>query len=189
MTRRTIVCVSTIPLPNEARNTASSARRSTFTIHVEKEYHKFSAAHFLIFDDGSAERLHGHNYRCAVDLSSATASNGLVLDFKLLKPLISKIIDQLDERFIVPGCNPALTIDESFSGETEIRFGRRRYVVPSDEVCVLPIENSSSENLAEWIADALTNSIQTHFPSVSVRQLAVSIEETPGQRGIFTIDF
>lgn len=181
--------MATIPPPSEAQRADRTTRRSTWTIHVEKEYHKFSAAHFLIFDDGTAERLHGHNYRVAVDLSTATARNGLVLDFKLVKPLIGEVIDQLDERFVVPGKNPLLSIHEPIPGEMEIRFGGRRYVAPSDEVCVLPIENSSSENLAEWIADALTASIRKHFPTVSLQQLAVSVEETPGQRGIFTIDF
>ena len=32
----------------------------SWSIELEKEYFKFSAAHFLIFPDGSAERLHGH---------------------------------------------------------------------------------------------------------------------------------
>jgi len=39
-----------------------------WSIEVEKEYLKFSAAHFLIFPDGSAERLHGDNYRVFVAL-------------------------------------------------------------------------------------------------------------------------
>ena len=40
-----------------------------YAIRVEKENLKFSSAHFLIFEDGTAERLHGHNYRVAVELS------------------------------------------------------------------------------------------------------------------------
>ncbi len=43
----------------------------TFATRVEKEHLKFSAAHFLIFANGSAERLHGHNYRVAVELEAA----------------------------------------------------------------------------------------------------------------------
>ena len=39
-------------------------------IEVDKEYLKFSAAHFLIFPDGSAERLHGHNYRVYVEVEA-----------------------------------------------------------------------------------------------------------------------
>ena len=41
-----------------------------WSIEVEKEYLRFSAAHFLIFPDGSAERLHGHNYRVYVALEA-----------------------------------------------------------------------------------------------------------------------
>jgi hypothetical protein len=42
-----------------------------WSIELEKESFKFSAAHFLIFPDGSAERLHGHNYRVFVEIDAA----------------------------------------------------------------------------------------------------------------------
>ena len=40
----------------------------SWAIFLEKEYFKFSAAHFLIFPDGTAERLHGPNYRVMVEI-------------------------------------------------------------------------------------------------------------------------
>ena len=42
-----------------------------WSIDIQKEAFKFSAAHFLIFPDGSAERLHGHNYRVYVEIDAA----------------------------------------------------------------------------------------------------------------------
>ena len=47
-----------------------SATMERWSIEVDKEYLKFSAAHFLIFPDGSAERLHGHNYRVYVSVEA-----------------------------------------------------------------------------------------------------------------------
>ena len=32
------------------------------TLHIDKQAHKFSAAHFTIFSETDRERLHGHNY-------------------------------------------------------------------------------------------------------------------------------
>ncbi|MDC0574224.1 6-carboxytetrahydropterin synthase, partial [Luminiphilus sp.] len=32
------------------------------TLHINKQAHKFSAAHFTIFSATDRERLHGHNY-------------------------------------------------------------------------------------------------------------------------------
>ena len=167
----------------------SSRAAATWTIHLEKEYHKFSAAHFLIFDDGTAERLHGHNYRVAVELDTPRTSHGMVIDFKRVKPLVTAIIDPLDERFVIPGLHPDLTCRTIGNDETEIRHGKRRYIVPTEEVCVLPILNSSSENLAEWIGISLLDSVRSAFPTVQLTRLSVSVEETSGQQGIFTLRF
>ena len=60
----------------------------SWSIKVQKDYLKFSAAHFLIFPDGTAERLHGHNYKVYVEVSSELDPHGLVLNFKTLKPLV-----------------------------------------------------------------------------------------------------
>jgi 6-pyruvoyltetrahydropterin/6-carboxytetrahydropterin synthase len=165
------------------------AAAATWTIHLEKEYHKFSAAHFLIFGDGTAERLHGHNYRVAVDLDTPRTNHGMVIDFKRIKPLVTEILAPLDERVVIPGLHPDLTCRAIADDETEIRYGKRRYIVPTEEVCVLPILNSSSENLAEWIATSLLDAVRIAFPSVQLTRLAVCVEETPGQQGIFTLKF
>lgn len=168
---------------------SNRAAAATWTIHIEKEYHKFSAAHFLIFEDGTAERLHGHNYRVAVELDTPRTNHGMVIDFKRIKPLVTAILAPLDERLVIPGLHPDLTCHAIAGDETQIRHGKRRYVVPTEEVCVLPILNSSSENLAEWIANSLLDAVRTAFPAVQLTRLAVRVEETPGQQGIFTLKF
>jgi hypothetical protein len=53
----------------------------------------------------------------------------------------------------------------------------------------LPFLNSSSENLAEWIGTSLLDSVRSAFPAVQLSRLSVSVEETPGQQGIFTLKF
>ena len=60
----------------------------SWSIKVHKDYLKFSAAHFLIFPDGTAERLHGHNYKVYVEVRSALDKFGLVLNFKDIKPAV-----------------------------------------------------------------------------------------------------
>ena len=80
-----------------------------WSIELAKEYFKFSAAHFLIFPDGSSERLHGHNYRVRVEIEARLTRHGLVLDFKMVKPVIRELLDSLDEHWLVPGEHPTLT--------------------------------------------------------------------------------
>ena len=62
--------------------------KKNWSIHIEKDYLKFSAAHFLIFPDGRAERLHGHNYKVFIDLETELDQHGLVLNFREFKPLV-----------------------------------------------------------------------------------------------------
>ena len=66
-----------------------------WSIEIQKEYFKFSAAHFLIFPDGTAERLHGHNYRVFVEIDASLSRHGLVIDFKRVKPLVRELVDEL----------------------------------------------------------------------------------------------
>ena len=162
--------------------------RTTTAIQLAKQYHKFSAAHFLIFDDGSAERLHGHNYRVEVDLEAALGGGGLVFDFQQVKPLLGALLEPLDEHFLVPALHPSLTIS-THGDETTVRHGRRRYVVPSDEVCPLPIVNSSAECLAALLATRLGEALQQRFPEQPLVRLAVGVEETPGQRSVCTLHY
>ena len=156
-----------------------------WSIEVEKEYFKFSAAHFLIFPDGRAERLHGHNYRVFLEVEGQLSEHGLVIDFTVIKPLVRELLDSLDECFLLPGEHPALKINED-GDALEIIHGGQRYVVPREDARVLPINNTSSENLAAWIGRELRALLPAEFPEVEVRTLRVAVQETSGQRGVYT---
>jgi 6-pyruvoyltetrahydropterin/6-carboxytetrahydropterin synthase len=154
-------------------------------IDITKEYFKFSAAHFLIFPDGSAERLHGHNYRVYVEIEAELGEHGLVIDFKMIKPLIRELCDGLDERWLIPGEHGELTCTRRGDGVTEVRHGGRYYAAPDGDVLVLPINNTSSENLATWLGRELRARVERRFPDVVVEGLRLAVEETSGQRGIY----
>lgn len=167
--------------------TAAVQRR--WSIRVQKDYLKFSAAHFLIFPDGTAERLHGHNYKVYVDVHSDLDDHGLVINFKDIKPLIRELCDELDEHLLIPGRHAELTCVDQDGGVSEIRYRERRYLIPTDEVIVLPISNSSAENLAGWVADQLAERLCARFETVGLRAIEVGVEETPGQRGVVRLEF
>ncbi len=152
-------------------------------IDLAKRAFKFSAAHFLIFPDGTAERLHGHNYRVFVEVDAGITEHGLVIDFKRIKPLVKELADELDEQFIVPGQHPELQVIERGDGATEITFKDRTYTVPQEDVVVLPINNTSSENLAAYVGRRLMTLLGERFPGVRIARLLLAVEETDGQRG------
>lgn len=156
-----------------------------WSIEVEKEYLKFSAAHFLIFPDGSAERLHGHNYRVYVELEARLSPHGLVLDFQHIKPLVRELVGELDERWILPGEHPGLRIAPRPDGVVEVRYRERYYAAPAEDVLVLPINNTSAENLSTLLARRLLERLRARYPELEVQCMRLAVEETSGQRGVY----
>ncbi|MEK6791601.1 MAG: 6-carboxytetrahydropterin synthase QueD [Deltaproteobacteria bacterium] len=61
----------------------------------------FSSAHNLRGYNGACENLHGHNWRVEVSIKAeATASDGMVMDFKELKADVKEIIASLDHKYL-----------------------------------------------------------------------------------------
>ena len=156
-----------------------------WSIQIDKEYLRFSAAHFLIFPDGSAERLHGHNYRVYLEVEGALTRHGLVLDFKRVKPVVRELLDALDEHWLLPGEHEELRASERADGVIEVRYRERYYAAPREDVIVLPINNTSAENLATWVGRELRARLRARFPDADLRAMRVAVEETAGQRGVW----
>lgn len=156
-----------------------------WAIHMHKEYFKFSCAHFLIFPDGSKERLHGHNYHVDAEIEGQLTDRGLVIDFILVKPVIRELCDGLDEHWIVPGEHPELVVKAGDDGHSEVSYRECRYRVPSDEVIVLPINNTSAENLATWLGRELVSRIQDRFGRTQIEKLRLAVSEASGQWGVY----
>jgi len=156
-----------------------------WSIEIEKEYLKFSAAHFLIFPDGTAERLHGHNYRVYASIEARLSPHGLVIDFQHIKPIIRRMVDELDEHWLLPGEHEELRIEERPDGVVEVRYRERFYAAPREDVIVLPLNNTSAENLSAHLGRDLFERLRGAFPEVDVRTMEVRVEETAGQRGVY----
>ena len=61
----------------------------------------FSSGHYLRDYHGKCENPHGHNYRVLVTLSGVELeSNGLLLDFKVLKDILKPVVNYLDHQMI-----------------------------------------------------------------------------------------
>lgn len=156
-----------------------------WSIEITKEYLKFSAAHFLIFPNGEAERLHGHNYRVSVEVGGTLTDHGMVMDFKEIKPRIRKLLDAWDERWLVPGEHPELKVYAIEGGHVEVVYRESTYRAPSSDVLVLPVNNTSTENLAALLGRRLWEELEAAYPDVDLEFLRLAVEETAGQRGVY----
>ena len=69
-----------------------------FEVTVEAH---FSSGHYLREYQGKCENPHGHNYRVLVTLTGKQLeSNGLLLDFKILKDILKPVVNYLDHQMI-----------------------------------------------------------------------------------------
>lgn len=61
----------------------------------------FEAAHFIAGYEGKCSRLHGHNWTVeAVVCGEKLDRLGMLVDFKILKDELKKILDLFDHRFL-----------------------------------------------------------------------------------------
>lgn len=159
-----------------------------FSIEVAKDYFNFASAHFLIFASGAREALHGHNYQVSVVMEGELDSAGIVLNFTTFKPLVKKVCDDLDHRTLVQTRSPIIRVRES-GKEVEILYKKQRLLLPRSDVILLPLANTSTELLAEYVANQIRRKVRRQFPAAHIRRLEVGVEEARGQKGIFRGDF
>ena len=150
-----------------------------YSIRVSKDYLIFCSGHFISYEGDKCERLHGHNYRTAIEIEGALDENHYVFDFIALKQRSKAITDELDHRMMLATRNRLIQV-EATDTRVEVRYRDREWVFPRGDCVLLPIENTTAELLARYIGTRLLADLQTHHqyqPNV----LRVEVEETIGQ--------
>ncbi len=158
----------------------------TWKILIERGNLGFSAAHFITFDDQTAEPLHGHNYGVRVEIAGDLNAAGYVLDFVALKTITREICKQLDHQFLLPRQSKHLKITEHPS-EWEIHLGDQRYLLPRASVVDLPVDNATAERLAEYLTVRLAERLRT-LGAANLKTITVGIEETEMQTAFYTLE-
>lgn len=151
----------------------------TYRVRVTKDHLVFSAAHFITFADNICERLHGHNWRTAVEIEGDLDHNHYVFDFIALRDQLQTIVNGLDHRVLLPTRHPDIRIQERDS-EIEAVFEDRRWVFPTEDCVLLPIENTTAELLAKWIGHSLRDKLADEAPP-GLHALTIEVEENFGQ--------
>src|SRR3954471_2254322 len=73
-----------------------------YKVRVTKDSLVFSSGHFITYNGDHCERIHGHNYRTAVEVDGDLDENHYVIDFIALKDLTRAITNELDHRMLLP---------------------------------------------------------------------------------------
>ena len=153
------------------------------SVSVERQRLRFAAGHFATFAD-ELEPIHGHNYDVIVEVRGGLTDESWVVDFSLLKRLTREVCEQLDHKFLLQMQSRVLSIRDC-GAHFEVQYkAELPYRLPKRDVAQLPIDNSTAERLAEYIAGQLVERLRADGPG-GLAALRVGVEEMPGQAGWF----
>ena len=150
-----------------------------YKVRVTKDHLVFCSGHFISYEGDKCERLHGHNYRAAVEIEGALDENQYVFDFIALKQRTKAITDELDHRMMLATRNPFIVVAEKPTS-IHVRYRDREWLFPREDCVLLAIENTTAELLARYVAHRLLEDLKRHHdhrPEV----LRVEVEENIGQ--------
>ncbi len=155
----------------------------TYHVRLAKEQFVFCAAHFITYNGGVCEPLHGHNYRVAVDLYGPLDENHYVVDFIAARDALLKITNALDHRVLLPTEHEQIVVAAE-ADEVIARFAQRRWVFPAEDCVLLPLANTTAELLARHIGLQLSQSLDPDG-RLELSQMVVSVDECDGQLGVW----
>ena len=150
-----------------------------YTVRVTKDYLVFCSGHFITYHGAECERLHGHNYRTAVEVEGPLDENHYVFDFIALKNTMRALTDELDHRMLVPTRSKLIGV-EAEAKSVRVTFADKEWVFPREDCVLLPIENTTAELLAKYLAGRLRDVLRDQFKCVP-DVLRVEVEESFGQ--------
>ncbi|MBO0697665.1 MAG: 6-pyruvoyl tetrahydropterin synthase family protein [Zavarzinella sp.] len=150
-----------------------------YTVRVTKDYLVFCSGHFITYRGGECERLHGHNYRVAVEVEAGLDDNHYVFDFIALKNLMRELTNELDHYMLVPTRSKLIAVEES-GQRVRLRFRDKEWAFPREDCVLLPVENTTAELIAKYLAGKLQAELRDRhrFTPEAIR---MEVEESFGQ--------
>lgn len=138
----------------------------------------------MIFENGTREPLHGHNYRVMVKGEAPDLQKDMVFDFLDIKPIVRQVCDSLDHRLLIPKDHPQIRIDVAGPNTVITTPDECQFSIPTTDVLLLPILNTSAERMAVYICDEIRRLVKERF-QFDFSTLEIEVEETPGQSAVY----
>lgn len=149
------------------------------TIELYREDMKFSAAHFTIFNATERERLHGHNYHVHTYVTAVVNEEGITYDYSETRRRVLELCRSLNEYTLLPAHSPHLKITEEGDYYT-VRYQSEKMLLLKSDTRLLPVQNTTSECLAEWFLAQLTQNPKD-LDHKKIVKIKVAVSTTPGQ--------
>lgn len=165
-----------------------------YHIRLAKDYFVFSAAHFITFNGGICERLHGHNYRVEAEIFGPLDENQYVIDFIAARDALHALCLELDHHMLLPTGHPMIGVEVLHEGheegkekEVEVTFEDRRWVFPREDCILLPVANTTTELLARYLGLRLLEELEQRTGQHPQR-IRLAVDENFGQWGVCDLE-
>jgi 6-pyruvoyltetrahydropterin/6-carboxytetrahydropterin synthase len=155
-----------------------------YRIKVARDRLVFCSGHFISYEGDKCERLHGHNYRAAVEISGMLDANYYLFDFVALTRMAKAITDELDHHMLLATRNAVIRIEEA-ADVVRVACRNRHWVFPREDCVLLPIENSTAELLARYIGQRLLGILKAEHDFIP-GSMRVEVEENVGQSATYS---
>jgi len=132
-----------------------------FSIRIASDDLTFSAGHFITLESGQCEHLHGHSYRVMAEIHGPLDENQYVVDFVAARGMLKTILVELDHQVLLPAQHPVIHVSTG-PKEVEVTFSDHRWVFPKENCLILPLANTTTELLAEYIGRRLMAELNAH---------------------------
>lgn len=137
-----------------------------------------------VFPDGSKEKLHGHNFNVSVALDLTTVAFETLLDLGIVKRAVEAQCREWNEHLLLGEKNPRLEIVRR-EPELEFFLCGQRYVLPAEDIILLPIDNVIVETLAIEFARRVIERLGPALRPDVVCGVEVDVREARGQGGSY----
>jgi 6-pyruvoyltetrahydropterin/6-carboxytetrahydropterin synthase len=157
-----------------------------FSIRVANDELLFSASHFITFEGGDCEPLHGHDYHVSAEVRGPLNASQYVIDFTVLRETLKNILKQLDHRVLIAQKHPRINI-QTIGNDLEVKLGGRRWVLPKEDCILLPMTNTTSEMLAQYLALRIAEDLSA-LKINPPKHIKVEVREGNGFSAIYQLD-
>lgn len=151
------------------------------TLYIDKQSHKFSAAHYTIFSATERERLHGHNYSVSARIVAPMGENGFAADYNVYKNRLASLCENLDEYMLLAGESPHQQVEQAGACYRVTFAGQEMLFLQSDTL-VLPIRNATVEEFSYYLLQGMVEVSAAD----ELQEIELCVASGPGQKGCAT---
>jgi 6-pyruvoyltetrahydropterin/6-carboxytetrahydropterin synthase len=157
-------------------------------IRFEHDALHFSASHFITFGmPEKVEALHGHNFRIKAEVSGPLNRREYVVDFLIAFDSLKKICEMMSHKVLIPEKHPYIAI-KTEAETIHVSMPPLQWSFPAGDTLILPIQNTTTESLAEYIAQYFRERLEQESafemppPHYGI---TIELEESPGMWAVF----